>query len=85
MMPPKFHDAAKQTSNPATQQQDAEARVAAKLALLTGARSAIEEGAANGEGGAASGDGSGAEEAGWVPPSGQSGDGRTALNQRFGY
>jgi hypothetical protein len=81
-------------------QSEAEARVAASLALLTGR--AVGNGSSEGGGqvkgsssgstganpnaaaGEAGNDGGG-EDVVWLPPQGQTGDGRTALNEKFGY
>lgn len=73
-MPPKFNE----PGGGAEVRAAAAARVAASMALLAGAG-----GSQHDEGG---GDGGGDQDGEvWAPPVDQQGDGRTSLNEKFGY
>lgn len=58
------------------EEEEAEAKILAELGVLAGAHG----GGADGAGGVGGGD-----HRAWAPPQGQTGDGTTALNERFGY
>jgi hypothetical protein len=70
----------------------AAAKVAASIALLTAHRTEAGDDADAGgaqqqqQGRDAEGEGGGGDDRGvWLPPSDQAGDGRTALNEKYGY
>jgi hypothetical protein len=60
--------------------------VEADLALLSSAsRRGLGDAAAGEEGGGGDGEGGAGGPTAWVRPQGQTGDGRTSLNDKFGY
>lgn len=63
----------------------AEARVAADLAILSAASDGRRDDSEDSGNLKGARGGSGEEEAMWVPPADQLGDGRTAANDKFGY